>query len=99
MKEIKRFISGYVIDNNGFIIDVVVIDLLDTSNKTPSNVITIAPPIDVILYKRKWNGKEWIEGATQEEIEEITRVDLIPPTTEERINALEEALLLMMMEG
>lgn len=51
------------------------------------------------FFKPKWNGTEWIEGATQEEIEELTRVEPSQPTAEERINALEEAFLLMMMEG
>lgn len=50
------------------------------------------------FYKAKWDGEKWIEGATQLEIEAITNAPKTP-TEEERIAALEEALLLLMMEG
>lgn len=74
------------VDENGKILD---------ENK--NHFISIDPPSG--LFKPKWTGEEWVEGATQEEIDEITKVEPSPPTAEERINALEEALLLMMMEG
>jgi len=58
----------YIIDNNGFYLGL----------NTPKAVqeqgllfVTIAPPTELI--KAKWNGTEWIEGATQEEIDEANK--------------------------
>jgi hypothetical protein len=55
----------YIIDNNGFYLGL----------NTPKAVeeqgllfVTIAPPTEFI--KAKWNGTLWIEGATQQEIEQ-----------------------------
>jgi hypothetical protein len=33
----------------------------------------IDTPCDGGFYKPKWNGKEWVEGLTEEEIEEVKR--------------------------
>lgn len=44
------------------------------------------------LYKPKWNGETWIEGATQEEIDELRQQSTLP-TLEERIGALEQYAL------
>ena len=58
------------------------------------------------LYKPKWSGEitegeegnitvgegEWIEGATQEEIEELTKPQPHEPTVEERLEQTEELL-------
>lgn len=43
----------------------------------------IVTPIPGGLFKKKWNGQEWIEGATQEEIDEMTKIEPSPPTQEE----------------
>jgi hypothetical protein len=58
----------YIIDNNGFYLGL----------NTPKAVeeqgllfVTIAPPTEFI--KAKWNGTLWIEGATQEEIDEANK--------------------------
>ena len=40
------------------------------------------------LYKPKWNG-EWVEGATQEEIDELTKPKPQEPTVEERLEETE----------
>lgn len=52
------------------------------------------------FYKSKWTGAGWIEGATQEEIDEITKVDPQPPTETELLKAelakTNETLLEMM---
>lgn len=58
------------------------------------------------LYKPKWSGEitedeegnvtvgegEWIEGATQEEIDELTKPQPQEPTAEERLAQAEELL-------
>ena len=41
------------------------------------------------LYQPKWNGTEWIEGATQEYINNIKAQAVTEPTLEERLQALE----------
>ena len=44
------------------------------------------------LYKPKWDGKKWVEGATQEEIDELTKPQPQEPTIEERLEQTEELL-------
>ena len=51
------------------------------------------------LYKPKWSGDitedgegEWVEGATQEEIDELTKPQPHEPTIEERLEQTEELL-------
>ena len=39
------------------------------------------------FYQPKWNGAEWVEGATQEYIDSLQAVE--EPTLEERLQALE----------
>lgn len=59
----------------------------------------ITAPLTVGHVKSKWTGIEWIEGATQEEIQtwkDSQVVELLLPTTEERITALEEVMLMML---
>ena len=45
------------------------------------------------LYKPKWSGEvgegEWVEGATQEEINELTKPQPHEPTVEERLEETE----------
>ena len=44
------------------------------------------------LYKPKWDGDKWLEGATQEEIDELTKPQPQEPTVEERLEQTEELL-------
>ena len=66
----------------------------------------IETPLTEPLYKPKWTGKviedeegnqimgegEWVEGATQEEIDELTKPQPYEPTVEERLEQTEELL-------
>ena len=66
----------------------------------------IETPLTEPLYKPKWTGKvieyeegnitvsegEWVEGATQEEIDELTKPQPHEPTVEERLAQTEELL-------
>lgn len=53
----------------------------------------VTKPYTVGYIKGYWNGSDWEEGATQEEIEEwnkTNKIDICPkPTAEERITQLE----------
>ena len=63
------------------------------------------------LYKPKWSGEitegeegnitvsegEWLEGATQEEIDELTKPQPQEPTVEERLAQTEELLQVVTM--
>lgn len=62
----------------------------DLVSEAEENMITIG--WEKPLYKPKWDGKKWFEGATQEEIDEITKIDICLPTTEERITELERTI-------
>ena len=44
------------------------------------------------LYIPKWDGDKWVEGATQEEIDELTKPQPHEPTIEERLEQTEELL-------
>ncbi len=44
------------------------------------------------LYAPKWDGTQWVEGATQEEIDELTKPQPHEPTVEERLEQTEELL-------
>ena len=44
------------------------------------------------LYAPKWDGEKWVEGLTQEEINELTKPQTQEPTIEERLAQTEELL-------
>lgn len=60
MKKILR------IDLDGFFIEDV---LIQDNGEIPTDCIEIECPEG--FYKPKWNGEEWVEGLTQEQIDEI----------------------------
>jgi hypothetical protein len=74
----------YKIDNVGFYIEPVIIE-----GEEQEGLISF--PIPEGLYKPKWNGEEWEEGLTQEEIEELKSTPT-HPTSEEKIQQLEAEL-------
>lgn len=63
------------------------------------------------LFKPKWSGElsedeegnitvgegEWVEGATQEEIDELTKPQPQEPSDKERIDDLENTILMLLM--
>ena len=81
---------GHKIDEQGFFLE----DILAGSG--------IEPDVNVIcpngFYKPRWNGTEWVEGLTQAEIDAIVNAPR-PVTKEERIKALEDMLLELMLGG
>lgn len=77
----------YKVDENGIYIEPIIVG---EKEDIPYNYIDEKPPNG--LYRPKWTGTEWIEDMTQEEIDKMkSRPN--PPTQEERIQALEAALL------
>ena len=71
-----------IIDINGFF---VCDDFVDELTE-----FTIETPCPDGFYLPKWNGTQWVEGKTAEEIAEITAsVTASEPTEAERITALE----------
>lgn len=64
------------------------------------------------LHKPKWSGEvredgdgefvigegEWVEGLSQEEIDELKKPIFQPPTADERIEFLEQAIIFLSME-
>lgn len=65
----------YEIDENGFIHEIYVGEF-DTSGNLLNpmgDFITTDLPQPLPYYKPKWNGTQWIEGATQEEIAEMIK--------------------------
>ena len=65
------------------------------------------------LHKPKWSGKifedeegnitvgegEWVEGATPEEITELTKPQPQEPSDKERLDNLENTILMLLMTG
>lgn len=51
------------------------------------------------FYHPKWDGENWVEGLTQAEIDAIKAQNVSTPTAEERLEAVESALLEMVLGG
>ena len=51
------------------------------------------------FIKPFWDGEKWIEKATQEEIDEHNYKPPQPPSDKERIEALEDTILFLLMGG
>lgn len=86
----------YEIDNQGFIIESYVSEV-DTDGQpidSPQDYVTHNTPDG--LYRPKWTGEKWVEGATPEEIDEFTKLKPGPPTDQERIANLENTILFLL---
>lgn len=83
----------YEIDANGFIIGTHIINCV--TEKTKENIVCICPPNG--LYRAKWTGTEWVEDMSQGEIDELNNQPKLP-TLEERVDMLENMILMMMEE-
>ena len=58
----------------------------------------IETPCLTPFYKPKWNGEEWVEGATQEYIDSVKNM-VVELTLEERLQALETMELERILGG
>lgn len=71
-----------IIDENGLFLRDAFVDELTT------NTIETACPAGFILPR--WDGEKWVEGG------QLTEQPQTPPTAEERLTALEDAMMLLM---
>ncbi|MCH4984229.1 hypothetical protein AB4G91_02800 [Macrococcoides goetzii] len=78
----------YLYDDNHLFIGV---DVVESNNKIlPEKFTDIAPPDG--LYRPKFDGEQWIETITQDELDELNKVTTLISDTE-RIDALEGAMI------
>ena len=77
-----------IIDENGFFVEDAFADEL-TEN-------TIETPCPAGFYKPKWDGEKWVEGLTEQEMPQPTAP---APSAEDRLQALEMAMLEMILGG
>lgn len=91
-------INVWIVDKQGFRVDS---DVKNEADITEFDII-VNPHIineDGSMYipftKEKWNGTEWIEGATEEEIKECQAQQNRPnlPSSDERITNIEAYLV------
>lgn len=76
--------KAYIIDEQGFYIKDY---LYEEKQELESDIITTE--IKQGFYKPKWNGMEWIEGATQEYIDSLTVQTEKEATTEDYLMDLD----------
>lgn len=77
-------IQVFIFDENGYFIETKLIK----NNEITNNMTTVTPR-NIGMIKLKWNGMEWIEGATREEINEWNENNKSTqkPTEQEIINS------------
>ena len=78
------------IDDNGYFIEDAFVEEITE--------FTIETPCSQGLYKPKWNGNEWVEGLTQDEIDNIKSNPPIASLTLEELAENVNAALLAVME-
>jgi hypothetical protein len=76
------------IDGEGFFVEPVIID-----EKDPVSPDLIEIPVPEGFYKPRWDGTQWVEGLTPEEIEELKRLHQPQPSEEVLKQRLEVAEL------
>lgn len=90
----------YEIDKKGYISEVYLGEFDENGNliSHTGEFITVGLPQPLLFYRPKWIGTKWIEGATQEEIDELTKVEPQPPTHAEILEQRLADLELMLAE-
>lgn len=90
---------AYKINDNGYIIDNY---LISGEIDIPKDCILVQLPQPLLFHKTKWNGKEWIEGESEEEKEareSQSLLDSLKPSLTEIENAeLEIKLITLLTE-
>lgn len=88
------------IDNEGLFIEDILLEEIPFTYDEEFNKIYdphfIETPCYGGFYKPKWNGTEWIEGLTLEEIEEIKNSAVIEPNLTEKNRADIDYISIMM---
>lgn len=83
---------AYQVDNKGFIVETY---WDDGYSDLPKGLIKKQLP-QPNFYRPKWTGGNWVEGATQEEIDKMTKAEPQPPTVEKRVSELENTILMLL---
>ena len=73
-----------LVDENGLFIEDAFVDELTE--------FTIETPCPSGFYRPKWNGEKWVEGLTQEEINELKKPRPKEISLEERLEQTEQLL-------
>lgn len=81
----------FKIDNEGFYVEPVIIEDGELEG-------CISTPIPDGLFKAKWNGQEWLESMSQEEIDAI-RNKPSGLSENERITELESVVNMLLLGG
>ena len=77
-----------IIDSNGFFVEDAFVEELTE--------FTIETPCPDGFYLPRWNGTQWVEGKTAEEIAAIKAGAKSEPTLEERVASTESAITALM---
>ena len=77
-----------IIDSNGFFVEDAFVEELTE--------FTIETPCPAGFYLPKWDGTQWVEGKTAEEIAAIKAGAKSEPTLEERVASTESAITTLM---
>lgn len=88
---------AYAIDSKGFIVKSY---LVGGDVAVPSTAINVQLPQPLPYVHPKWNGKEWVEGETEEEKterEEKQLLESLKPSTKEIADAELEIKILTML--
>lgn len=84
----------YNVDDKGYIINNYIAEFEDGKMITDFGdkvMVIVSLPQPLYIIKPRFNGTEWVEGATQQEIDEATKVEPIPPSeTEQTIELLKK---------
>ena len=83
-----------IIDNNGFFVEDAFVESLTDVDGNPISTYIETPCPDG-FYLPKWDGTQWVEGKTAEEIAAIKSNAVIEKTAEQRIDELETLVLQM----
>lgn len=81
-----------IIDNNGFFVEDAFVESLTDADGNPIPTYIETPCPDG-FYLPKWDGTQWIEGKTAEEIAVIKANVVVEKTSEQRISDLETLVL------
>lgn len=94
----------YEVDRDGYIKEIYVANVDGDGtilDKDKAHLIALDPPHGVL--KARWTSTKWVEGATQEELDELKKVELAPPTDiellKQRLTITENALVDLILGG
>ena len=86
------------LDNEGFLMSFYDSEINEVPETAMAiDVVTRNEYYECNFYRPKWNGTEWTEDMTQEEMDVLNNRPTLP-SQEERIDMLEN-MILIMMEG